>query len=137
MFNSITHKHIRNEAVPYAKTVTEVRAPTDASIALYREMVEKARQEVVRNFAVDTDNLVKFKGVVMANTGHLDSEVFVYSLTINGKEYRGEIPTERAYGGSASEMRTQINTIMEKLADKIAASIVQGWANEIINAVAK
>lgn len=88
MFNTY-HSH-RTEHVPYTKTVVEKKAPTDESIRLYGEMLDKARDSIVDSFQLD-GNIVKctcvaFEDMEKWNGKHTMS----YKIIINEREIRGE-----------------------------------------------
>ena len=117
-----THKY---EAVPYAKTVTEVRAPTDASITLYREMVEKARQEVVRTIAIGNENTLRFQGAVFSRGL---SEDFVYTLTVNGIELTGTVRLRTIPKNDTVEnIKNQLDSAIAEIALHVSRTIIKSW----------
>lgn len=87
MFDTIVHK---KDSVPYAKNVTinEHRAPTDESIKIYSEMVEKSRKSIVDKIVIN-DNSFNIKAMVYENyydyTFHCH-----YKFSLNKEQFEGE-----------------------------------------------
>ena len=75
-------------------TVHEHRAPTDASIKLYDEMLEKARAEIVSQIAAPHDNVLSH-ATVEANyrLATMQSEYFVV-FRLNGEVFKEKFGVE-------------------------------------------
>jgi hypothetical protein len=77
------HLHIIDNSGPRNVTVTEQRAPTDASVALLREMEAEARAKVVQS--VRTQNC-PIECVIHRAPDYINAKTqFMVLLTVNGK----------------------------------------------------
>lgn len=114
---------ILKEYTPYKESVeiTENRAPTDASIALFAEMREKAFKSIVDTIVVN-DNTFNFKACVFNFPGEL-TEKLVFSLTINGCEIKGSVPMPSKH--DRQKPRVAVREIIDKTAHAIALEIVK------------
>lgn len=68
---------------PQKIKIKENRAPTDESIKIYRDMVEKARQEVVDGFTVQGN----FLGRVVMFARPSDPNIVFFFFELNGQRY--------------------------------------------------
>jgi hypothetical protein len=103
---------INRSSGPSHVTVNENRAPTDDSIRIYQEMLEKAEKNITKLFKVDNNNL---KCTITMNM--YDSETYSKSLIaimeLNGvrREAKQEV---------LSTERETLNALMEEMARVIA-----------------
>jgi hypothetical protein len=85
-----THIHqSRTEYVPYVKEVniTEKRAPTDESVKLFSEFRQKALDNIVDSFHVDT-NILKAEYISFQNDVCRDVTIIFIKINLNGEEFR-------------------------------------------------
>lgn len=80
------HTEIRHE--PYVKEVniTEKRAPTDESIKILNEMMDKAKSNIIHSFRVD-NNIIKAIGIYYVTGLMSDKIEFHIKFQLNGKDY--------------------------------------------------
>ena len=126
MFHVNKFETINNQAFPYAKTVTEIKAPTDDSIRLYGEMLDKARKELVIAYNIDND----IKLSVNCYTDHTDSHLATYKLNINGKEINGNI---RLYD-RIEEVRMEYSNkdvLYNLIKERIAMELVEAFLHQL------
>lgn len=79
--------------VPYEKQVTvhEHRAPTDQSIHLYHQMIEKARNELVESYVLKGSAVGEIAVAVFKNVAIFpDNLTVVYKFKLNDKQYKGQ-----------------------------------------------
>jgi hypothetical protein len=87
---STTHIHkTRTEYVPYAKEVniTEKRAPTDESVKLFSEFRQKALDNIVDSFHIDT-NILKAEYISFRNDAPMDTTTIFIKINLNGEEFK-------------------------------------------------
>jgi len=80
------------EYVPYDKTVTVNRAPTDESIKLWEEMKEKAYKSIIHKIQI-SDNVVNGKAIVYNDIPSMD-EACMYEVVVNGRKFEGKFVVE-------------------------------------------
>jgi len=115
------HSFMATEYVPYTKNVniTEVKAPTDASINLYGEIKEKAYKSILDSIVVN-DNIFNSKSIMYKDWASYQ-EILKYSFTLNGKEYTGEYPHNI---DNIDNPYAKIKGIYKSLSDQIAGQIL-------------
>jgi hypothetical protein len=89
MFDTTINK--RTEHIPYAKsvTVTEHKAPTDASIKLYEEIKDRAYKSIIDSIKIN-NNDISFSAISYRDAASFMTKAR-YKIIINGKENTGEI----------------------------------------------
>lgn len=108
--------------VPYEKTVTTNNAPTDASIALYEEIKEKAYKSILHSIIIE-NNVFSVSTIVYED--YLSFSVKAqYKFILNGKEYSNEFELED-YKIKAQGMDYVVDEIYKKVTHHIAVSICQ------------
>ena len=121
-------RNIRVEAsdyVPCEKTVKEIKAPTDASIALYAELVEKARAALVRTMQV-TNNCISFNLNIYEQADRMQP-VCHYLIQINGHSLTGDfdiLDRTMLWMNDPESLKTLVRYIVQKLSDVIAAHLL-------------
>lgn len=105
--------------VPYEKTVIEKRAPTDDSIRIYSEMVEKAQKSVVDAFRIES-NILNVSVVVFKECDvFYDQRTVRYKCKLNGVNFDGSVKIEA--GNDREEI---IRAVVEKLSINITQIIL-------------
>ena len=117
MLNTYNTRNV-SEHVSVNKTVHEHRAPTDASIALFKEVEEKALKSVIDKIVIN-DNIFNFK-IVKFKDFALDLIKVHYEFSLNGKVFNGIIKNGDAWLSD----QDVLDTIYKKLADEIALQLV-------------
>lgn len=130
MFNTYITKTGRDSIVPYEKTVTEIKAPTDDSIKLYEEIKEKAFKSILSVWKIK-DNLIEAEICFFANKCTIEQEVLlIYKL--NGKEFIKHIVTPRKVHFNANEwIRKVYECIFESFKESLCKSVGGALHNEI------
>jgi len=119
------------ELVPCTKTVIEHRAPTDASVKLYAEMLEAARDSIVCSIEPHSNSL----GIrAVAFKDHQWCDIICrYTLSLNGIKLESEITIkEFSLHGSTEERKLQvIRAVYEHAAKHIAIELCKVVDNDI------
>jgi len=108
------HKH-EKEFVPYEKTVIEKRAPTDDSIRIYHELLEKAKSELIQLEDFHHNN-IKAKYAVMQRVVNYTVDCIV-KIDLNGTVLT------RSFIGDKYEFDNNAELFYEKLKDCISNCI--------------
>jgi len=107
---------------PERVDVHEHRAPTDESIRLYREMLEKARTEVLRSLLVDT-KLGPFRVLqVQDPTG--DGPTTKLAFMLNGQEFSTEVQVTNLERLQSHDRDRLIDLYARRLAEAIADALL-------------
>lgn len=93
MFDS--YKVGRTEHVPYVKTVIEKRAPTDDSIRIYDEMLDKCYSTILNSITI-ANNIVNVNIIVYQEL-QSDNRMCRYSAVINGIKVEDTIEIKEFY----------------------------------------
>lgn len=108
--------------VPYAKTVNEHKAPTDDSIKLYGEFIEKARTELVERGRC-CSNEVNVTYNIYRDNFH-DTMCCYYNLVINGKLVSSKFEISPFYYNNRHEFFEELKLqILEVLGNYIIMTI--------------
>lgn len=129
LFGKDIYVERRTTAVPYEKTVniTEKRAPTDESIRIYEDMLEKAAKKVL--YAEKIQNNVLTGIVVLMSEGMCGIRC-AGKFTLNGKEYR--IDVDELSATTIDEMTTkERKRFMLTSAEKVKIAIYKRMAEVI------
>ena len=110
------------------KTVHEHRAPTDESIKIYKEMVDKAEKSILDVFVI-SDNILNGSIAVLRNAETMGIDV-IYRFILNGNRLEGSIKTE--YREMIRSREEVIRVVYEKLSKKIAAHLFDTLDTESI-----
>lgn len=79
----------RSEAPRYPQTVHEHRAPTDESIKLYKEMLEKARAEVVSVVLNDLPQNVLSHATIRMEASYMTGDISaMVAFRLNGVDHK-------------------------------------------------
>jgi hypothetical protein len=128
MFDTKEYHTHNTEYKPYEKLVVEKKAPTDDSIRLYGELLEKAYGSILSKFKCE-GNTLNLKGIQVgqffdAMNPFRMSEVLWMGLELNGKEYDVQIPLPNGFPLNQKEME-ECRAIKED-GYKLEEYIVQG-----------
>ncbi len=100
--------------------VTEQKAPTDDSIRLYGEMLDKARKEVVEAFRLN-NNVIDFN-IVHTVDYLLGQDKYQYRIKLNGKTFDGQCIIDNVLTQRTTD--EVIQTIINKIGQDIAVFIL-------------
>jgi len=96
------------EYVPFAKTVTVNRAPTDKSVELLNEMQDKAVKNLIKTVNIK-DNIMNGAVLYFIQRADWDGIDFIAKFSFNGKEYqlkgqvsRMDLSETNRYGSQAA-----------------------------------
>ena len=115
-----TNQFITNKAFPYEKTVTEIKAPTDDSIRLWNEMLNKARKSLIQDCSLK-NNKINLSAALFENPHKHYTRSITYMLIINGIEFNGLVELNN------SEITPRIIhiKIIEDLSKDIARNLIK------------
>ena len=108
------------------KTVHEHRAPTDESIKIYKEMVDKAEKSVLDAFVI-SDNILNGSIAVLRNIETMGVDV-VYRFMLNSKKFEGRIKLE--YYEVMKGRDEVIRSAYEKMSKEITAHLFDSIDSE-------
>lgn len=98
--------------------VTEQRAPTDASLALLKQMQDEARASILSAVRLDHNN---FKGVIHKRDDYpSDERVFAVMFELNGKRLTVE---HRVSLGEQDKTKIAVG-LRDKVAEEIATQLL-------------
>lgn len=103
MFDRTTVVHAR-EAPAYPQTVNvhEHRAPTDASIELYHELLEKARAEVLSTvISALPDNVLTHVRIELVRSDLARETIAHVGFRLNGRQIRTKVKVDESPGEAA------------------------------------
>ena len=115
------------EYVPYVKE--EKRAPTDDSIRLYGEMLEKARASILRSMRTE-GGTIDFTGFIYRDMP-LGENILMVKLVLSGKTFEFKIPIEDQYIHNDTQI---IHLVAERLSEKLTETIIKCMAKQILEA---
>lgn len=115
MFDATIVKQNRTEYIPYEKTVTEIKAPTDDSIKLLNEFKTKALEDTMLLFEVKNTEF-HFVGRYIEHVGSYDKYA-VIKFRFNGKEITKEVKLNQ---GLMSTREYVVSFMIEKYKEMIA-----------------
>ena len=115
------------EYVPYVKE--EKRAPTDDSIRLYGEMMEKAYASILRSMKTQ-EGTIDFSGFVYRDIP-LGEIILMVKLVLSGKTFEFKIPLEDQYIHDDAKI---IRMVAERLSEKITETIIGCMTIKILEA---
>jgi formaldehyde-activating enzyme involved in methanogenesis len=113
---------------PYEKTVHEHRAPTDDSIRIYNEMVQKAQQSVIDAFRIDS-NVIKANIVVMYNMADMKKTVY-FNYELNSVAHKGHFDLELY---DIQNRQPVIEQVAKAIANNVTEFILNQFQNEDIH----
>jgi hypothetical protein len=121
MFNSYheTHQH-RSENVKVEKH--EHRAPTDESIRIYSEMVEKAEESIVCKLSTG-DNAIKANAIIFHNAS-LGEYHCRFHFTINGIPFDSEVALDKIEVGLSLDGRDAYNRVIARIAESLTHALI-------------
>jgi len=115
------------EYVPYVKE--EKRAPTDDSIRLYGEMLDKARTSILRSMRTQ-EGTIDFSGFAYRDI-LLGEIILMVKLVLSGKTFELKIPIEDRHIHNDTQI---LHMVAERLSEKLTEIIVKCMAKQIIEA---
>lgn len=125
MFDRIS---VREHHHPRELHTHEHKAPTDASIAIYAEMKEKAAKSVIEEFKLPNNVLDGIQVIVMEPTGTMCRQVSV-RFRINGTTYqidRAEEPVGMQFRQTSVEHRiAALEDVSKKIAELVLHELIQ------------
>ena len=101
------------------QTTTEVRAPTDESVALLHEFQEKALKDLVETYCFKNDNDVKGEIIVRKIPFSDCSFNVTLAFSINGKKYMDTMQIGSMEIMECEREEYYRNLLRRKMADKI------------------
>ena len=97
------------------------RAPTDESIKIYNEMLEKAEKNIIAQFKIPS-NIVEGRVVVFKRADIFDTFSIVYQCMINGNDCSGRFDYEMSQDGL--KYMAVIQEVFDRVSKKIAAQLM-------------
>lgn len=126
MFNKTVIVAGRPADVHHHTTVKEVRAPTDESVRLLKEMEQKAEEKVLKAMRLESNG---FKAVIQKQHAlEVGDDVYVVVYELNGVRHTVKVH----YDGLQSTRGihwTQI--VLDELSEDIARNILQQALNDV------
>ncbi|MGE5681836.1 MAG: hypothetical protein ACM34K_13235 [Bacillota bacterium] len=110
MFDKTILQPTHTEFIPYEKTVTINRAPTDESIKLLNEMSEKVINNIIGTYKLENCPIDNIAILVLAPIDM--NHRLVIKFKINGKEHIVKVVIEPQY---LMDKSTMINKICEEI----------------------
>jgi hypothetical protein len=129
MFDRTTHVH-NTTLSPSHISIHEHRAPTDESIKIYREIEQKAIDNIVAAGRVE-DNIINFKWFIRTDHMSFDDEICRCEFTLNGKVYNFEFVLPR----HAFERTPEV--LGEKIHEEILKSLKKIFAGDFYKTCVK
>lgn len=118
---SPTVERTTERLVPYTKTVHEHRAPTDESIKIYDEMLEKARAAYVASVKVSTPFEINIE--VYKDHYRKGYEAHYHTI-INGEEYSDKVEVELSPMEYMDQERMCVDKLLQNIYTQILGSLV-------------
>ena len=119
MFDKIIVNRQSDRLVPYEKTVHEHRAPTDDSIKLYGEMLEKAYESILESFSIEANELNGVEAIITHDCQF--GKCCMIHFKLNGKSF-----TKRLEIASYEDDYNKVlNKMVEDLATYISVEIIR------------
>jgi len=125
----------RVERVPYAKTVTitEHKAPTDESIKLYNELLEKAEKSLLEVMTIKSSVLGEVKIAIYRRVDNfLVPMVARFRFVLNGETFDGEIHIETETYGRVDFNEIVSMEVFKKYTEVIAEKLFHAHINSAI-----
>ena len=116
------------EMVPYEKSVTIKRAPTDESVAILNEMQEKAMQNLIKTVNVK-DNSMNAVVFYSLHGMDRDSIKFIAKFSFNGKEYKLE--GQVAHSDLSDSHRYGCQSVANAIAYKLCELMIKEVFKEV------
>ena len=113
--------------VPYEKTVIEKRAPTDESIKIYDEMVEKAQASLVGRITSNTP--IDMEVCVFRDVSRQNYNVH-YVCNINGKEIQNKIVIPKIQIQNMDD-KFDIGKILARIYERVLAELVSDCMRDV------
>lgn len=127
MFNTYVTQQKVKEYVPYDKTVTEVKAPTDESIKLLNEWKDKLMEQIVGVYRTE-DCPINMVSVISKNPNTMGT-LMAIKTTINGEDkyYNYKINEEQLLTSSLTEILQERfeEIVKENVADLVRDLLVK------------
>jgi hypothetical protein len=127
MLDTYTYSSPSTNYVPFEKTVTEKKAPTDDSIRLYGEFLEKAREAIVDSFVVRNTHLDA--SITIFNDHICRNKVVCYKVVFNEEPIIGKITLPYNY----SDRREAVISVVEAISKDLTKKLLDVIVPEVIN----
>ena len=142
LFSSVYHTHSHTETeVPYEKTVIEKRAPTDDSIRLADEYLEKAKKQVMSVFKLEPNALEPgvHGNIFMFNENFLDGGIqYIVQFNLNGAPFEFEFKLDHfevrnlRLLNNVEADRKIFEKVYETISKKIALELIRSTGTKAI-----
>lgn len=129
MFDTYITKRVTEDHY-HRHDIHEHRAPTDESVKLLNEMMEKAKSNLISTFSTSNNTLQATWAVYEDMT--TNSVHYLLKCVINGKEHLVNIDVkEFEIFPSKKTLHTSIQTVYEKLCKIVTAELMQNLLEEM------
>jgi hypothetical protein len=125
----VHHRHTKTTSygIPYEKsvTVTEKKAPTDESIKLYKEVLEKAKGEIIETMKINSCG-IELSGVAFQENQILGEITWLFAFELNNQRHKIELPFDRYESSKMRNMNNEVyareitDKLIQRLSDKVA-----------------
>lgn len=132
-FIPIPFETVRREAVPYAKTVTitENKAPTDESIAIYGEMLDKARASLIEVITLKSSVVGEIAIAIYREM--LDMNLTAhYRFVLNGETYTGKVVITNEWAQQPNFAELICMEVYNKFVEEVASKLFHAHINTAI-----
>ena len=116
-----------DRVVPYEKTVHEYRAPTDESIKIYDEMLNKAQASLVGRITSNTP--IDMEVCVFRDVSRQNYNVH-YVCNINGKEIQNKIVIPKIQIQCLDD-KFDIGKILARIYERVLAELVSDCMRDV------
>lgn len=110
-------------------TIHEHRAPTDESIKIYKDMVEKAEKSVLDRFEL-RDNFLNCSMAILEKVDNMSKRV-VYKVVLNGKIIEGTLDIELNHLMLGRD--EVIKMVYEKISKEITQQLFESITQESVS----
>ena len=111
------------EHVPYEKTVTVNRAPTDESIKLWEEMKEKAYKSLLGQIHIK-NNVVEASAIIYQDI-YAARKIMKYRFLLNGKEFIDQVELGFHETCERDVLRLLYKKVSEKISSQLTISMLE------------
>ena len=127
MFNKTIIQKGHTEYVPYEKTVTINRAPTDKSVELLNEMQDKAIKNLIKSVNIK-DNTMNGTVLYFIQRADWDGVDFIARFSFNGTEHelRGQVNRRDLSETNRYGSQTASTAIAYKLCELMIREVFKG-----------
>ncbi|MCK9460618.1 MAG: hypothetical protein M0R80_13350 [Proteobacteria bacterium] len=120
--------YVTKQAAPYPQTITEIKAPTDDSIRIYKELKEKVTSELLACFRTK-DNGFECTWHLF-DRPEIQGAILVCRFSLNGHDHQVKIDIDDRM--TTDEVAQKINKVLtESLSVIMIRYINEGLRNEL------